>query len=26
VIAGGGRLGERDREQCPIPDEAQVAA
>lgn len=26
VIASGGRLGERDREQCPIPDEAQVAA
>lgn len=26
VIAGGGALGERDREQCPIPDEAQVAA
>lgn len=26
VIADGGRLGERDREQCPIPDEAQVAA
>jgi len=26
VIAAGGRLGERDREQCPIPDEAQAAA
>jgi radical SAM protein with 4Fe4S-binding SPASM domain len=26
VIAAGGRLGERDREQCPIPDAAQVAA
>jgi radical SAM protein with 4Fe4S-binding SPASM domain len=26
VIAAGGRLGERDREQCPIPDANQVAA
>lgn len=26
VIASGGRLGERDREQCPVPDEAQAAA
>jgi radical SAM protein with 4Fe4S-binding SPASM domain len=26
VIATGGRLGERDREQCPVPDEAQAAA
>jgi radical SAM protein with 4Fe4S-binding SPASM domain len=26
VIAAGGRLGDRDREQCPIPDEAVVAA
>jgi radical SAM protein with 4Fe4S-binding SPASM domain len=26
VIAAGGRLGERDREQCPVSDEVQVAA
>jgi radical SAM protein with 4Fe4S-binding SPASM domain len=26
VIAAGGRLGERDREQCPVPDEAQSVA
>lgn len=26
VIAAGGRLGERDREQCPIPDPAEQAA
>jgi radical SAM protein with 4Fe4S-binding SPASM domain len=26
VIAAGGHLGERDREQCPIADEKQVAA
>jgi radical SAM protein with 4Fe4S-binding SPASM domain len=26
VIAAGGRLGERDREQCPIADEGQAAA
>jgi radical SAM protein with 4Fe4S-binding SPASM domain len=26
VIAGGGRLGERDRGQCPVPDEALVTA
>jgi radical SAM protein with 4Fe4S-binding SPASM domain len=26
VIAAGGRLGERDREQCPIPDANQAAA
>jgi radical SAM protein with 4Fe4S-binding SPASM domain len=26
VIAAGGRLGERDREQCPVPDDAQAAA
>jgi len=25
VIAAGGRLGERDREQCPIADEGQAA-
>jgi radical SAM protein with 4Fe4S-binding SPASM domain len=26
VIAAGGGLGERDREQCPVPDAAQAAA
>jgi radical SAM protein with 4Fe4S-binding SPASM domain len=26
VIAAGGRLGERDREQCPVPDATQAAA
>lgn len=26
VIAAGGRLGERDREQCPVPDPAAEAA
>ena len=26
VIAAGGRLGDRDREQCPIPDPAEEAA
>jgi radical SAM protein with 4Fe4S-binding SPASM domain len=26
VIASGGRLGDRDREQCPIPDPAEDAA
>lgn len=26
VIAGGGRLGDRDRDQCPIPDAADEAA
>jgi radical SAM protein with 4Fe4S-binding SPASM domain len=26
VIAAGGRLGERDREQCPVPDPAEEAA
>jgi radical SAM protein with 4Fe4S-binding SPASM domain len=26
VIAAGGRLGERDREQCPVPDSAQAVA
>jgi radical SAM protein with 4Fe4S-binding SPASM domain len=26
VIAAGGRLGDRDREQCPVPDPADAAA
>lgn len=26
VIAAGGRLGDRDREQCPVPDESVAAA
>jgi radical SAM protein with 4Fe4S-binding SPASM domain len=26
VIAGGGRLGDRDRDQCPVPDPAEEAA
>jgi radical SAM protein with 4Fe4S-binding SPASM domain len=26
VVAAGGRLGERDRDQCPVPDPAQAAA
>ena len=26
VIAAGGQLGERDREQCPVPDPAETAA
>jgi radical SAM protein with 4Fe4S-binding SPASM domain len=26
VIAAGGRLGDRDREQCPVPDPPQAAA
>jgi radical SAM protein with 4Fe4S-binding SPASM domain len=26
VVAAGGRLGERDREQCPVPDTVQTAA
>lgn len=26
VIAAGGQLGERDREQCPVPDPAEAAA